>query len=109
MAKLPSTGEKRTIQKKKKMNISFSDWELDVELHVAQLLLQLSNTHSLPHHHHKEERYGGASNESGGSSSTSSITLEEEEEEADGYPKRRMKRFRLVDQIYKSTKPINTC
>uniref|UniRef100_A0A2C9VJ30 Uncharacterized protein n=1 Tax=Manihot esculenta TaxID=3983 RepID=A0A2C9VJ30_MANES len=88
MAKLPSTSETSTTHKKKMKKISFSDWEV----HVAHLLLQLSNNvHSLHHH--------------GGGDSGREESFGEEE---DGYPKRRIKKLKLVDQIYKSSKPI-TC
>ncbi|KAF2293731.1 hypothetical protein GH714_004369 [Hevea brasiliensis] len=79
MAKLSSTFQNKPTQKKKRKNICFSDWELD----VAHLLLQLSNAYSL---HHQ----GGG--DGGDASSYSPFLQETFEEEEDAYPKRRIKR-----------------
>ncbi|EEF34429.1 conserved hypothetical protein [Ricinus communis] len=110
MARIPLTTENRTTQKKQKNSISFSDWELD----VAQLLLQLSKVYRYDdggkEYKEEEEKQNDVTSPSCSSTVMDEIYGEDgdEEEDDDGYPKRRIKRFRMIDHVYKSTQPI-TC
>ncbi|WCJ18453.1 hypothetical protein M5689_000802 [Euphorbia peplus] len=117
------TKNQSETQNKSKDDISFSDWELD----VANLLLQLShhkrdseNNNKMKkikirikykkkdvvakqEQHQEQEPESSVASSSASSSAVVSSSYSGDQE---GYPKRRVKRFKLMDQIYGSTQPI---
>ncbi|KAJ6947842.1 hypothetical protein NC651_002259 [Populus alba x Populus x berolinensis] len=94
MAKFPVPCKDRRTQK---MIMSFSELEID----LAWLLVQMSNRNSKKDEAEQGSYQGDASNHH-----SLFYTISEEEDEEEIYPKRRNKRFRSIDHIYKVTGPV---
>ncbi|KAL9405317.1 hypothetical protein Peur_002289 [Populus x canadensis] len=102
MAKFPVSCKDGRTQK---MIMSFSELEID----LAWLLVQMSNRDDKlikVKNNKKDEAEQGSYQGDASNHHSLFYTISEEEDEEEIYPKRKNKRFRSIDHIYKVTGPV---